>query len=130
VSTEGTPKRRDPWREVVVVVLVLIAGIVFGVYAFLRNQDDDGAAAIAVAQHHNVKGFRLEEVVLRDNPGATLEWFVVPGDQREMVRVAVKAVRENGTTEYRFDVDVKGGRVHAANPHARDLLEEGLDHRE
>lgn len=129
-GASATPRRREPWREVIVAVLVLVAGIGFGVYAFVRNQEDDGVSAIAVARHHNVKGYRLEETVQRDNPGAALDWFVIPSDRNGMVRVSVKAVRESGTTEYRFDVDIPTGRVHAANPHARELLEEGSDRRE
>ncbi len=121
--------KREPWREVLLAVTVLIGGIVFGVYAYSRNQEDDGVTAIAVARHFNVKGYRLEEVVQRDNPGAALDWHSLAGDGT-MVRVAVKAVRESGTTEYRFDVDIPTGRVHAANPHARELLDEGPDQRE
>jgi hypothetical protein len=121
--------KREPWREVLLVVALLIAGIVFGIYAYSRHQEDDGVTAIAVARHYKVEGYRLEEVVRRDNPGATLDWQSLPGDGA-MVRVAVKAVRENGTTEYRFDVDIPTGRVHAANPHARELLEHGPDPRE
>ncbi|MEZ0314411.1 MAG: hypothetical protein ACAI38_21800 [Myxococcota bacterium] len=121
--------KREPWREVLLVVAVLIAGIVFGMYAYTRNREDDGVTAIAVARHVNVRGYRLEEMVQRDNPGATLDWQTVAGDNA-MVRVAVKAVRENGTTEYRFDVDIPTGRVHAANPHARELLDQGPDPRE
>ncbi len=110
--------------------VLLIVGIIFGVYAFTRNQDDAGATAIAVARQFNVRGFRLEELVKRDNPGASFDWISLAQEPGEMVRVAVKAIRESGTTEYRFDVDIPGGRVHAANPHARELLEEGSDRRE
>ncbi len=122
-------RKREPWREVLLVVAVLIGGIVFGIYAYTRNQEDDGVTAIAVARHFNVRGYRLEEMVQRDNPGATLDWQSIPGDGT-MVRVAVKAVRDSATTEYRFDVDIPTGRVHAANPHARELLDEGPDPRE
>ncbi len=123
-------RKREPWREVILVTVLLIVGIIFGVYAFTRNQDDAGATAIAVARQFNVRGFRLEELVKRDNPGASFDWISLAQEPGEMVRVAVKAVRESGTTEYRFDVDIPGGRVHAANPHARELLEEGSDRRE
>jgi hypothetical protein len=48
---------------------------------------------------------------------------MVEGRDAGMVRVAVKAVRDQAAVEYRFDVDRAGGHVHPANPHARELFE-------
>jgi hypothetical protein len=119
---------REPIRAVAVVVVVMVAGIALGFYAMLRHREDNGESAIVVAREFNLRGYRLEERVRQENPGATLEWSVVwtvvEGKDSGMVRVAVKAVRDQAAVEYRFDVDRAGGHVHPANPHARELFEQ------